>query len=63
MTDIVERLRASCVGHPIAEVPWPHRILHEAADEIARLRDAIEFAHSEGFEWPADPRPRLSRDA
>lgn len=31
------RLRLACVGHPTAEIPWPHRILHEAADEIADL--------------------------
>ena len=31
------RLRDACVGHPSAEIPWPHRILHEAADRIAEL--------------------------
>jgi len=31
------RLRLACVGHPTAKIPWPHRILHEAADEIADL--------------------------
>ena len=41
MTDIVKRLRDNCVGKP-ARIPWPHRILHEAADEIERLRAAIE---------------------
>ncbi len=25
--------------------------------EVERLREAIEFAHSEGFEWPSDPLP------
>jgi hypothetical protein len=34
------RLRAACVGHPYAMIPWPHRILREAADRI----DAIELA-------------------
>jgi hypothetical protein len=34
---IAERLRAACDGHPAANIPWPHRVLHEAADEIARL--------------------------
>ncbi len=38
MTDIVERLRESCVGHPTANIPWPHRLFHEAANEIERLR-------------------------
>lgn len=37
-TDIIERLREACVGHPDARVPWPHRVLHDAIDEISRLR-------------------------
>lgn len=41
--DIVERLKAHCNGHPHAKVPWPHRILHEAADEIERLRQALRI--------------------
>ncbi len=35
MSDLVERLRAACVGRP-AKIAWPHRILHEAADEIEK---------------------------
>lgn len=35
-SDIARRLREYCVGTP-AEIPWPHRILHEAADELDRL--------------------------
>lgn len=31
--------------------------LADARAEIGRLKNAIEFAHSEGFEWPADPLP------
>jgi len=31
--DLPERLRAECRGQP-ASIQWPHRILHEAADEI-----------------------------
>lgn len=34
---LVERLRAACVGHPHAKIAWPHRLLHEAADTITRL--------------------------
>lgn len=41
MSDIVERLRAACNGHPHAKIPWPHRVLHEGADEIERLREAL----------------------
>lgn len=38
MSDIVERLRDACNGHPYAKIPWPHRVLLEAADEIERQR-------------------------
>ena len=41
MTDILNRLRDASSGHPDAIIPWPHRVLHEAADEIERLRDAL----------------------
>ncbi|MFV1850136.1 MAG: hypothetical protein ACMZ66_05450 [Thalassospira sp.] len=36
--DIVAELRAKCVGHPNAEIKWPHRLLHDAADEIIKFR-------------------------
>ena len=45
MDDIVERLRVLCVGKP-ATVPWPHRELHDAADEIERLRTALKAVRS-----------------
>lgn len=35
---LVARLREACDGHPHAKIEWPHRILHEAADEIERLQ-------------------------
>ena len=38
MNDLLDRLRANCKGYPTAKVPWPHRLLHEAANEIERLR-------------------------
>jgi hypothetical protein len=28
--------------------------------EALRLMHAVEYAHSEGFEWPHDPIPKLS---
>jgi hypothetical protein len=37
--DIVQQLRDACTGHPNATVPWPHRLLHNAADEIERRRE------------------------
>lgn len=38
MTDIVERLGKACSGWPFAKILWPHRLLHEARDEITSLR-------------------------
>lgn len=32
-----QRLRDACIGHPTAMIPWPHRLLHEAADALADL--------------------------
>lgn len=42
MTDIVDRLKDACVGLPNAEIPWPHRLLHDAVAEIVKLREASE---------------------
>lgn len=52
MTDIVERLRKAAAGYPFAKVSWPHRLLHDAAEEIARLRSERSSLR--------DPRPRTS---
>lgn len=42
MTDnLVMRLRSACNGHPTALIPWPHRLLHDAASEIERLTLAL----------------------
>lgn len=35
---------------------WFVRIMRQNA-EIGFLREAIEYAHSQGFEWPSDPLP------
>ncbi len=37
MSDIVQRLKAACVGQP-AKVKWPHRLLHDAIALIAELK-------------------------
>jgi hypothetical protein len=37
MTDIarlIADLEAVCVGHPNARIPWPHRLLHRAIDQL-----------------------------
>jgi len=41
LPDIIARLSDACVGHPAARIPWPHRLLHEARDEIERLRSEV----------------------
>ena len=51
MTDIVERLRGNAIGNP-ARIPWPHRLLHDAAEEIERLRAALEF-YGPGHQYDA----------
>lgn len=41
--EVVKRLRAACNGHPAAKIPWPHRLLHEAADLIEKqLRGSLQ---------------------
>jgi len=47
MTDIVQRLNDHCVGHPYSKIEWPHRLLHDARDEIERLRARKESAMSD----------------
>jgi hypothetical protein len=42
--DLVKRLRSACNGHPFAKIEWPHRVLHEAADEIERLQSELNVA-------------------
>lgn len=34
MSDIKERLKEACNGHPNAVIPWPHRLLHDAIDAV-----------------------------
>lgn len=34
--EIAADVRAACNGHPAANIPWPHRLLHEAADALER---------------------------
>lgn len=29
-------------------------------DENVRLREAVEYAHAQGFEWPSDPMQRAA---
>ena len=52
--DILERLKAFCVGHPHAKIPWPHRELHEAAAEITRLRAELAAARDKALEEAAE---------
>lgn len=45
---IEEKLRDAASGHPFATVKWPHRVLHDAADEITRLRAERDAAFLAG---------------
>ena len=38
VSDIRQRLLDVCVGKP-AKIPWPHRLLHDAADHIKALEE------------------------
>lgn len=46
--DLVNRLLDACNGRP-AEIPWPHRILHDAYEEITRLRAELAKAEARGY--------------
>ena len=50
MSDLVERLRGACNGHPHAKIAWPHRILHEAAEVAAGRLVAIRCTTPDGAE-------------
>lgn len=40
--DIIARLQAHCFGDP-AKIPWPHVVLHDAMDEIRKLRAEVRL--------------------
>jgi hypothetical protein len=46
MSDITKRLLNACNGHPDAKIAWPHRLLHDAVDEVERLRSENESFRS-----------------
>jgi len=49
--DLVKRLRESCHGYPAAEIQWPHRILHEAADAIEALEARVAELEAQVNSW------------
>lgn len=51
------RTMSLALGQQIERAESLEEQLADARAEIERLKNAIEFAHSEGFEWPADPLP------
>lgn len=55
MSDLPKRLREACNGHPSAAIPWPHRLLHEAADALDRYLER-EAMLTEVFESLFDLR-------
>lgn len=48
--DMPARLRAACIGHPFAKIPWPHRLLHDAAMEIERLEASRADSFTKGVD-------------
>ncbi len=46
MSDIKQRLLDACVGHPHAKIEWPHRLLHDASNEIERLEKVLKRVRS-----------------
>ena len=38
---VVARLRDACNGRPSTLIPWPHRVLHDAAARIEELEAAL----------------------
>lgn len=46
-SDLIDRLRAACVGYPRASIAWPHRILHEAADALSSQSLSLSEAREE----------------
>lgn len=67
MSDIVNRLREAATGHPYAKIPWPHRVLIDAAHEIEQLRMALlaitPFAEWQLSEMTAERNPGPLRNA
>ena len=43
-----DKLRALCVGHPAATIAWPHRELHEVADQMDRITLALRQLQERG---------------
>ena len=39
---LAKQLRDACVGHPKSQIPWPHRVLHEAADLIEQQQADVD---------------------
>ncbi len=44
MANVRDRLQAACKGHPSADIPWPHRLLHDADTEIKRFESMYKIA-------------------
>lgn len=42
MSELTDRLKAACNGHPSAKIAWPHNLLHDAIRELDRKDDLIK---------------------
>lgn len=64
MTDILDRLKEACNGHPHAKIEWPHRVLHAAIAEITTLRERVTnlLVYNNQFEQRAREAERVVRD-
>lgn len=51
---LIVRLRAACNGLPGAVIAWPHRILHEAAEELAAANARIAELEARCAKYKAD---------
>ena len=63
MTDdeLIVRIRSACVGHPSAEIPWPHRLLHEAAEALEVLVGRVRELERDLDEY-RDPVPPMEKE-
>ena len=49
MSDIKAKLLAACKGHPAAEIPWPHRLLHDAIEHIESQQANIDSLTADSY--------------
>lgn len=58
---LIVRLRAACNGLPGAVIAWPHRILHEAAEELAAANARIAELEARCAWQPIATAPKMRK--